>query len=321
MNTKNAENIHKSITFAHFLTLNINTVKSFIFTLLIVLISIVCVCQNTKQIDVVYLKNGSVIKGSVIELIVDKTVKIQTSDSSLFVFNMNEVEKIVKREIPNDEIFHTFKRYAGKTFKSPVMLGGIVTAGFSDYHVLADGIVDDIYMQEKTTLPPLPNLGMGIAFEYRPLNVIGIELDLLFFSKGFQVNHADLRTWYVSAPLNFLIYFGTAPTSFFISFEASYRYLITSRITMDRKVLRDVNTLFNRHQLGVSCGIGFYRFRFTCGWDFQDIWSPNFVNETSLNIGYYYKFRTTSLNFMLSYSHKLSVKSPDKTHNYHAQRR
>jgi hypothetical protein len=279
------------------------------------------VCQNTKQIDVVYLKNGSVIKGSVIELIVDKTVKIQTSDSSLFVFNMNEVEKIAKDEISDNQVSHNVKNYAGKPFKTPFMLGGIFSAGFSYYEVLASAIVDGVYMEEKTTLPPLPNLGLGIAFEYRPLNVIGLELDLLFFSKGFQLNNADLRTWYVSTPLNFLIYFDTAPTSFFISFEATYRYLISSRVTVDGTTGRKMNTLFNRNQLGVRCGIGFYRFRLTCGWDFQDIWSPNFIKETSLNTGIYnFNFRTTSINFMLSYSHKLSVKSPDKTHNYHAQR-
>ena len=79
--------------------------KSLFFTILIVLISTVCVCQNIEQIDVVYLKNGSMIKGTVTELIVDKTVKIQTSDGSLWVFNMSEVEKIVKEAKRKNCIF------------------------------------------------------------------------------------------------------------------------------------------------------------------------------------------------------------------------
>lgn len=44
--------------------------------------------------DVVYLKNGSVIKGSVVEINPSKSLKIKTVDGSLFVYNMNEVDRI-----------------------------------------------------------------------------------------------------------------------------------------------------------------------------------------------------------------------------------
>ncbi len=51
------------------------------------------------QIDVVYLKNGSIIKGSLVE-VTPQTVKIETRDGSLFVFKMEEVEKITKETTP-----------------------------------------------------------------------------------------------------------------------------------------------------------------------------------------------------------------------------
>jgi hypothetical protein len=50
--------------------------------------------------DAVYLKNGSIIRGSVVEMIPDSVVRLLTSDGSLFVFPMKEVEKIVKEETP-----------------------------------------------------------------------------------------------------------------------------------------------------------------------------------------------------------------------------
>lgn len=53
--------------------------------------------QNYKE--VVYLKNGSIIYGVVIEQIPDKTIKIKTADGSLFVYQMSEVEKISKEEV------------------------------------------------------------------------------------------------------------------------------------------------------------------------------------------------------------------------------
>ena len=47
--------------------------------------------QETQ--DVVYLKNGSVIRGTVIEQVPGKSLKIKTSDGSVFVYTMDEVEK------------------------------------------------------------------------------------------------------------------------------------------------------------------------------------------------------------------------------------
>ncbi|MFN5983557.1 MAG: hypothetical protein ACK479_08835 [Fluviicola sp.] len=46
--------------------------------------------------DVVYLKNGSIIRGQIIEQIPNQSLKIRTNDGSVFVYKMEEVEKIVK---------------------------------------------------------------------------------------------------------------------------------------------------------------------------------------------------------------------------------
>jgi hypothetical protein len=52
-------------------------------------------CQNNLQ-DVVYLKNGSIIRGIIVEQIPNKSLKIQTNDRNLFFFNLEEIEKITK---------------------------------------------------------------------------------------------------------------------------------------------------------------------------------------------------------------------------------
>ncbi len=49
--------------------------------------------------DVVYLKNGSIIRGKVVEMIPDSTIRIQTADGSVFVYPMKEVEKMTKEEV------------------------------------------------------------------------------------------------------------------------------------------------------------------------------------------------------------------------------
>lgn len=53
--------------------------------------------QNLQE--VVYLKNGSIVRGVIIEQIPDTSIKIRTADGSVFAYKMEEVEKITK-EVP-----------------------------------------------------------------------------------------------------------------------------------------------------------------------------------------------------------------------------
>lgn len=48
--------------------------------------------------EVVYLKNGSMIRGTVIEQIPNQSLRIQTADGSIFVYSMSEVVKITKEK-------------------------------------------------------------------------------------------------------------------------------------------------------------------------------------------------------------------------------
>jgi len=50
--------------------------------------------------DVVYLQNGSVIRGMVIEQVPNVSLKIQTADGSIFVYEMKDVLKITKEQKP-----------------------------------------------------------------------------------------------------------------------------------------------------------------------------------------------------------------------------
>jgi hypothetical protein len=54
--------------------------------------------NRTVPLDVVYLKNGSILKGYLLEVKPDESVKLQTLDENIFVFRVEEIEKIVKEE-------------------------------------------------------------------------------------------------------------------------------------------------------------------------------------------------------------------------------
>lgn len=51
-----------------------------------------------KTSETVYLKNGSVIRGDVIEQVPNQSLKVQTRDGSVFVYQMDEVERITKEQ-------------------------------------------------------------------------------------------------------------------------------------------------------------------------------------------------------------------------------
>ncbi len=55
--------------------------------------------QNGYE-DVVYLKNGSIIHGIIIEQVPNESVKIQTKDKNIFVYRMDEISKMTKEELP-----------------------------------------------------------------------------------------------------------------------------------------------------------------------------------------------------------------------------
>jgi len=52
--------------------------------------------NKSEMQDVVYLKNGSIIKGMIIEQIPGVSIKIQTKDGSVFVYNIDEISKMTK---------------------------------------------------------------------------------------------------------------------------------------------------------------------------------------------------------------------------------
>lgn len=103
--------------------------------LLTLLLSISTYVAAQNYTEVVYLKNGSIIKGVIIEQVPSVSLKIKTRDGSLIICKMDEVSKITKEEWnePEEQYSrgerHTkdFRRMARKTLKG---YKGFVDAGY-----------------------------------------------------------------------------------------------------------------------------------------------------------------------------------------------
>ena len=78
--------------------------KRFYILALVALIGFAMPAAAQQYQEVVYLKNGSVIKGVVIEQVPGQSVKVQTQDGSIFVYEMSKVDKIVKEDLQQKRV-------------------------------------------------------------------------------------------------------------------------------------------------------------------------------------------------------------------------
>ena len=82
------------------------------FTLLTCLIAFAATSQVFAQQmeDVVYLEDGGVVRGTIVEQIPGKSLKIQTRDGSVFVFTMDEITKLAKEmpKVPEEPVMEVW---------------------------------------------------------------------------------------------------------------------------------------------------------------------------------------------------------------------
>jgi len=152
--------------------------KLFPFIILLVVISLQLNGQKVK--DILYLKNGSIIYGKLIEAS-ESQYKIQTSDGSIFVYSTSEVEKFVKESSSTAERKDTG---FGAGFETGFMIG----AQNSEFPA---PLSFDLFAGYNFNKRNIVNLGSGVEF-------VGVPFIPLFIEYKFIAN--DNKT----APFVFL---------------------------------------------------------------------------------------------------------------------
>ena len=94
--------------------------------MVLILLSIGAFSQENFQ-DVVYLKNGSIIHGLIIEQVPNKSIKIQTTDKNIFVYQMDEIEKLTKEavgsKVKKNNLTQKRKGYIGLSLGPSIPIG------------------------------------------------------------------------------------------------------------------------------------------------------------------------------------------------------
>ena len=130
--------------------------KNVLMVLLFVLTTTLTFAQSNYQ-DVVYLKNGSIIRGMIIEQIPNKSIKIETSDRSIFVYPMDEIEKLTK-ELDQSKRGNTTGSRSG--YRGIVETGYQVGVGSYSNGRLKLNIVNGYQFS------PYFSMGLGVGLRY-----------------------------------------------------------------------------------------------------------------------------------------------------------
>lgn len=144
--------------------------KQLLFTIILIFSLFTLSAQKTK--DVLYLKNGSIIFGKLIQIVGDN-YKMQTSDGSIFYFMSSEVDKFV-REIP------PYLNRKTEGFGFALEAGLLAGAQHTDYSApFSFNFLSSLTMNTKNII----GIGSGVEFIEKPFIPLFLEYKRLIFDR------------------------------------------------------------------------------------------------------------------------------------------
>lgn len=141
---------------------------------LLVIVFAVSLYAKSDSQDVVYLKNGSVIRGTIVEQVPNKYIKLKTSDDSIWVFQMDEIEKFTKEESSSTKTSQPSTRAKG--YFNHERIGIITGAGEA---IFAVGSINGSRINDNFAL------GLGVEFNNYP------AVDLFPVFAHFRFNYSS----------------------------------------------------------------------------------------------------------------------------------
>jgi hypothetical protein len=136
------------------------------------------------KMDVIYLKNGQVIKGSIIKPMDADGVQIMTTESDVYTFSPDEVRRIVREEVPHDNLKNKIIVHDGEGFTNITTLGygfGIGTRGDeramnNDEDYFAIHTVNGYHINRSVSL----GLGVGVEW-YGDYELVPLYADVRYY--------------------------------------------------------------------------------------------------------------------------------------------
>lgn len=162
-----------------------------------VLVCAFAFAQENYQ-DVVYLKNGSVIRGLIIEQIPNKSIKVQTADRSVFVYQIDEVEKMTKEVSQPQSVSPKVKKESRHGYL--LLIENSAGLGTGDYGMN----MEKFSIINGYRFNPYISLGIGTGIRYGTLSNYDVDFDNFYLPvfADFRVNFINRKvTPYISLDL------------------------------------------------------------------------------------------------------------------------
>ena len=200
--------------------------KALLPCLFFVLILAPSVFGQGQMEDVLYLKDGSVIRGTIIEQIPNVSIKIQTRDRSEFVYKMEEVSRITREQAVGMAAYGTTEK------KSPVLAFclSFVVPGLGQYYNgdIAKGVIQDVmyvggwvlfYTEDTETNWSWVGLGMVLGSEV--WSMIDAPISASRINKRAAQSYGHLLEWDQGGNI---VGLDVGPTPDGIGAEVSYHF-------------------------------------------------------------------------------------------------
>ena len=134
-----------------------------------ILLTLIMACSaiwayGQDKIDVVYLKDGRVVRGSIIKPLDADGVQIMTTESDVYTFSADEVSRVAREEMQHDNLKNKVFVYKGQGYTNITSLGygfGVGTVGDADNNedYFAIYTVNGFHVNRNISL------GVGIGIE------------------------------------------------------------------------------------------------------------------------------------------------------------
>lgn len=138
--------------------------KKILLVCLVMLFGVTGAVSAQNLEEVVHLKNGSVIRGVIVEQIPNESVKIQTRDGNIFVYRIDEIQKIAKEQPTNS---YRLAGYAHQHRACDIERGyfGVINFG---YEIGVGGGDDRIKLDVVNGYRVIPefSVGAGVGVKY-----------------------------------------------------------------------------------------------------------------------------------------------------------
>ena len=181
--------------------------KKFLLTTVFILTATVLLAQNNLQ-DVVHLRNGSIIRGTIIEQVPNQSLTIETADRSLFVFAIDEIERISREPIIQEPVLQQ-KRFG--------VIGGLNAASLFLTIGSASSSTDSRIGFHIGGFMEMP---MGINWTFRP--------ELQYSMQGGRWSDGVVdKLDYINLPLIFRWHFWQRRMS--LDFGPQFGYMVRAR--------------------------------------------------------------------------------------------